>query len=133
MKRRSRCFLLTFAAGTFGLLTAGLLWGQEYSHARIVRLSFVEGTVTVARPDVQEWAQAPVNTPLEEGFKLSTGEGSFAEVEFENGGAIRLGQRALLDFTQLALAASGGKINHLQLEAGLRDIPSPAGKRRGFF
>jgi len=118
MKRRRRCFLLTFAAGTFGLLTAGLLWGQEYSHARIVRLSFVEGTVTIARPDVQEWAQAPVNTPLEEGFKLSTGEGSFAEVEFENGGAIRLGQRALLDFTQLALAASGGKINHLQLEQG---------------
>jgi len=118
MKRRRCCFLLTFAAGTFGLLTAGWLWGQDYSHARIVRLSYVEGTVTMARPDVQEWAQAPVNTPLEEGFKLSTGEGSFAEVEFENGGTIRLGQRALLDFTQLALAASGGKINHLQFEQG---------------
>jgi hypothetical protein len=118
MKRHNRCFLLSFVAGTFGLLTAGLLWGQGYSHARIVRLSFVEGDVTIARPDVQGWAEAPVNTPLEEGFKLSTGEGSFAEVEFENGGTIRLGQRALLDFTQLALTANGGKVNHLQLELG---------------
>jgi hypothetical protein len=78
----------------------------------------VEGDVTVARPDVQGWAQAPVNTPLQEGFKLSTGENSFAEVQFENGGTIRLGQLAMLDFTQLALTAGGGKINHVQLEQG---------------
>ncbi|MBZ5670693.1 MAG: FecR domain-containing protein [Acidobacteriia bacterium] len=118
MKPR-RCFvLLALAAGIFSVLTASLAWAQGYSHARIVRLSFAEGDVTVERPDVQGWAQAPVNTPLQEGFRLSTGENSFAEVQFENGGTIRLGQLAMLDFTQLALTAGGGKINHVRLEQG---------------
>jgi hypothetical protein len=100
------------------LLTAGLLCAQDYSHARVVRLSFVEGTVTVQRPDVPDWAEAPVNTPIQEGFKLSTAEKSFAEVEFENGSTIRLGQLSLLEFSQLALLPSGGKINRLALQQG---------------
>jgi hypothetical protein len=118
MKPRRCFFLLALVAGMFSLPTANPAWAQDYSHARIVRLSFVEGDVTVARPDVQGWAQAPVNTPLQESFKLSTGENSFAEVQFENGGTIRLGQLAMLDFAQLALTAGGGKINHVQLEQG---------------
>jgi hypothetical protein len=95
-----------------------VLWAQDSSHARIVRLSFVEGTVTVQRPDVPDWSEAPVNTPLQEGFKLSTAENSFAEVEFENGSTIRLGQLSLLEFSQLALQTSGGKINRLALQQG---------------
>jgi hypothetical protein len=118
MKPRSCFVLLALLAGLFSLLTANSAWAQADSHARIVRLSYVEGGVTVARPDVEGWAQAPVNTPLQEGFKLSTGENSFAEVQFENGSTIRLGQLALLDFTQLALTANGGKIDHVQLEQG---------------
>jgi hypothetical protein len=91
---------------------------QEYSHARIVRLSFVEGVVTVEGPDVEEWAEALVNTPIQEGFKVSTGEGGFAEVEFENASTARLGQYSLLEFTQLVLAPSGGKVNRLTLHQG---------------
>ncbi|MBI1984286.1 MAG: hypothetical protein HYS61_08820, partial [Acidobacteria bacterium] len=93
-------------------------WAEEYSHARIVRLSFVEGTVTVERPDVEEWAAALVNTPIQEGFKVSTGEDGFTEVEFENVSTARLGQLSLLEFTQLVLAPSGGKINRLTLHEG---------------
>ncbi len=91
---------------------------QDYSHARIVRLSFAEGQVSVQRPEVQEWAEAPVNTPLQEGFKVATGENSFAEVQFENGSTVRLGQLSLLEFTQLGLLPSGGKLNHLALSQG---------------
>lgn len=90
-----------------------------YSHVRIVRLSFTEGTVTVQRPDLPDWSTAPVNTPIQEGFKLSTAPDSFAEVEFENADSTaRLGQRTLLDFTQLALTPEGGKVNRLTLEQG---------------
>jgi hypothetical protein len=64
------------AAGFIALLAVMPVWAQNNSHARVVRLSFVEGEVTVQRPDVQAWAEAPVNTPLQEGFKLSTGENS---------------------------------------------------------
>lgn len=112
--------------GVRGLLSAGLLgvfaasqgWAQVYSHARVVRLSFVEGTVSVEQPAHPGWAEAPVNTPIQEGFKLSTAEDSFAEVEFENTSTARVGQHSQLDFTQLALDANGGKLNRLALEQG---------------
>ncbi len=100
------------------LLTAVMAWPQSYSHVRIVRLSFVEGTVSIQRPDVPEWASAPVNTPIQEGFKLSTTEDSFAEVQFENASTARLGQLSLLEFMELALSPTGGKQNRLTLHQG---------------
>ena len=92
--------------------------GARAFHARIVRLSYVEGDVTIDRPEVQGWAKAPVNTPLQQGFGLSTGNNSFAEIQFENGGTIRLGERALVDLTGLELAADGGKIDQVNLRQG---------------
>jgi hypothetical protein len=118
MMPRIRFLTRILSAGFIALLTVIPAWAQGNSHARIVRLSFVEGSVAVQRPDVQAWAEAPVNTPLQEGFKISTGDNSFAEVQFENGGTIRLGQLALLDFAELELDPNGGKINHVELRQG---------------
>ena len=107
--------LVVVAGGSVGLLAAA----EEYSRARVVRLSFTEGTVTLQRPDLADWAKAPVNTPIQEGFKLSTAENSYAEVEFENAfSTARLGQLSMIEFTQLGLAASGSKINRLKLDQG---------------
>src|ERR1700752_5043339 len=91
---------------------------QEYSHARIVRLSFVEGTVTLLRPSASDWAAAAVNTPIEEGFQLSTDKSSFAEVEFENGSTARVGELSLLKFDQLGLTETGDELNRLTLDHG---------------
>lgn len=91
---------------------------QEYSHARIVRLSFVEGTVTLLRPGASDWANASVNTPIEEGFQLSTDKDSFAEVQFENGSTARVGELSLLKFEELGLAESGHSLNRLALDHG---------------
>ena len=122
MRSRNSFIRLALGGGLITLLAAGMLWAQDDSHARIVRLSLVEGTVTVQRPDVPDWSEAPVNTPLQEGFKLSTAESSFAEVEFENGSTLRLGQLSLLEFSQLALQPSGGKINRLALLRGYATV-----------
>ncbi|MGH9438873.1 MAG: DUF6600 domain-containing protein [Terriglobia bacterium] len=104
------------------LVGAGSLQAQAqrkgFSHVRIVRLSFVDGTVLVKRPGVQEWAKASVNTPIEQGFSVSTSDHSFAEVEFENGSTARLGQLSQLDFTTLALDSKGNKINDLTFAQG---------------
>jgi hypothetical protein len=91
---------------------------DEQSHARIVRLSFVEGNVTLLRPASVDWATAAVNTPIEEGFQLSTDKNSFAEVEFENGSTARVGELSLLKFDQLALSESGEEMNLLTLDQG---------------
>lgn len=97
---------------------ANVVSPSDLSHVRIVRLSFVEGTVTMHRADMADWAAAPANTPIQEGFKLSTAENSFAEVEFENTSTARMGQLSLLDFDQLAATSSGGKLNRMTLEQG---------------
>lgn len=91
---------------------------EEYSHARIVRLSFVEGKVTLLRPASVDWATAAVNTPIEQGFELSTDKDSFAEVEFENGSTARVGELSLVKFDQLALTDSGEELNRLTLDQG---------------
>ncbi|TAM83191.1 MAG: hypothetical protein EPN47_06230 [Acidobacteria bacterium] len=91
---------------------------QANPQVRIVRLSFVDGTVTMYRPDVDQWARAFVNTPIQQGFKIATDANSFAEVEFENGSTVRLGQSSEVDFTRLALSPEGAKINHLSLAQG---------------
>src|ERR1700687_1401146 len=95
------------------VLRAAAPVSAQYYSARVVRLSFVEGAVTLQRPDVPEWASAAVNTPIQEGFKLSPDEKSFAEVEFENGSTARLGQLTRVDFAQLGLTSTGGKVNGL--------------------
>lgn len=88
------------------------------SHVRVVRLSFVEGRAAVRTPGSDQWGEATVNTPIQEGFSLSTDEKSFAEVQFENGSTVRLGQLSVIDFTQLALTAKGDHLNHMALEQG---------------
>ncbi len=112
--------LVQRTAGFFFLVACVSLaaQGEELSHVRIVRLSFAEGVVTVLRSDSSEWATAPVNTPIQEGFKIATGEGGFAEIEFENVSTARIGQGSLLEFTQLALLPSGGKVNRMNLAQG---------------
>ena len=75
---KPRAMRIMAGLGAAVLLGIASAWAQTYSHARVVRLSFVEGTVTVQRPDVADWAEAPMNTPIQEGFKLSTAEDSFA-------------------------------------------------------
>lgn len=118
MRVPTRFVLLGIGVFLFAAFAGVRAWAEEYSHVRIVRLSFTEGTVTVQRPDVGEWAEAPTNTPITEGLKLQTNDNSFAEVEFENSSTARLGQLSLLEFTQLALASSGAKVNRITLHQG---------------
>ncbi len=115
--RRFRFVTFLIAAGIL-VLPAARAAEQGLSHVRVVRLSYVQGTVAVKRPGATEWAKALVNTPIQEGFELSTSANSYAEVQFENGSTARLGELSKLQFSQLALAADGGKLNHLALSDG---------------
>ena len=91
---------------------------QAVSHVRVVRLSYVSGTVGVRRAGAAAWTKALVNTPVQEGFEVSTSADSFAEVEFENGSTARLGELSHLAFDQLALDADGDKLNRMTFEQG---------------
>jgi hypothetical protein len=101
------------------LILPTILFAQKgLSHVRVVRLSYVSGTVGVKRPATTEWAKAQVNTPIQEGFELSTSASSYAEVEFENGSTARLGEFSKVNFDQLAMDEDGNKLNRLTFEQG---------------
>src|SRR5579859_6116146 len=85
---------------SLALLLAG--WrpaAAEASHARIIRLSLVQGDVRFARDvhgdpltsDKAMWEAATLNLPLRQGYVLATDQGR-AEVEFENGDGVPGGE-----------------------------------------
>jgi FecR protein len=83
--------------------------GQHYSdatYAQIVRISYVEGDVRIARGEQNEkpagdtWEKAVTDLPLETGFSLVTGDGR-AEIEFEDASTFYLGENSVLTFNDL--------------------------------
>ena len=88
------------------------------SKARIVRLSEVQGTVQIDRAAGDGFEKAFINLPVIEGSKLKTGKDGRAEVEFEDGSALRLAPDSEVDFTRLALGDDGQKLSTVQLVSG---------------
>jgi hypothetical protein len=117
---QKRKFFLTFLglAALAALLCAAPIGAADngYSYARIVRLSLVSGDVQVVRSAEAKWEPALTNMPIEQGFTIGTNQGR-AEVEFENGGALWLGENSVLQFTELALS-NGGRITKVSLSEG---------------
>jgi hypothetical protein len=107
------------------LLAGGLLASTFFvvsasaeSKARIVRLSDVEGTVQMDRGTGDGLEKAFLNLPVIEGSHLKTGKDGRAEIEFEDGSALRLGPDSELAFTRLALGDDGQKFSTVQLLSG---------------
>ena len=97
------------------LLCGSIARAQGYTHVRIVRLSFVESGAQLQRPG-SDWEQAKLNLPIQQGFRLQTGNG-YAEVEFEKGLAVRLAHNSSLEFTELSLL-DGRRVTKINLSAG---------------
>jgi len=109
-------FFIPLALIAVGFVLPSLPAGaQDYSKIRIVRLSFVEGTVQYRQPG-GDWQDASTNLPIQEGFSLRTTEG-YAEVEFENSLALRLGTNSTVEFPVLAML-NGGRITQLAVAKG---------------
>ncbi len=88
------------------------------SHARIVRLSYVEGDVQIDRADGQGFERAFLNLPIIQGSRLQTRDDGRAEVEFEDGSTLRIVPGTNLSFDQLGLRDSGAKFTFVNLEQG---------------
>src|SRR5258708_1297353 len=104
----------------FGIRVAN----ADTSHARIVRLSMVQGDVRFAR-DVKGdplndsrsgWEGAVLNLPIRQGYVLATDAGR-AEVEFENGAMAFLAENTVLEFFDLS-SEDGGFTTRLILRQG---------------
>jgi hypothetical protein len=111
-----------------GFFVAACLGAPAYadtSHARIVRLSLVQGDVRFAR-DVKgdplsdgsqvSWETAALNLPIRQGYVVATDNGR-VEVEFENGAMAFLAENTVLQFYDLS-SEDGGMTTRLILRQG---------------
>ena len=89
---------------------------QVASHARIVRLSYAEGSVQLSSDRGVE--NATMNVPLAEGNRLLTGSNGWAEVQLEDGSTIRLAPSTQLTFAEMGRDSSGGTLTTVDLDLG---------------
>src|SRR6476659_7539056 len=109
-------FTLVFSLAPFAhAQDAGDEDGHD-SHARIVRLSYVDGQVRLDNGHGYE--SATMNVPLTERNWLQTGSDGWAEVQLEDGSLIRLAPDTVIAFTQLARASSGGTLTTVDIDQG---------------
>jgi len=87
------------------------------SHARIVRLSYVDGDVELDKSDGRSFNTAYMNMPVSHGCRLWARDGQ-AEAEFEDGSSIRLTPDTLVAFSELSLDSNGGRNTTVELEHG---------------
>ena len=96
----------------------------DSSHARIIRLSLVQGDVRFAREAHGDpladskagWENAELNLPIRQGYVLATDNGR-VEVEFENGAMAFLKENTVLEFYDLSLN-DGARTTRLVLRQG---------------
>jgi len=96
----------------------------DLSHARIVRLSLVQGDVRFTRDAHHDpladqkavWEAGVLNLPIRQGYVLATDSGR-AEVEFENGAMAFLAPNTVLEFYDLSLE-DGAKTTRLVVRQG---------------
>lgn len=105
------------------------------SHARIIRLSLVQGDVRFTREAKGDpladqkavWEKAEANLPVRQGYVVATDDGR-AEVEFENGAMAFLNANTVLEFYDLSLD-DGARTTRLVLRQGSASFyVNPAGE-----
>ncbi len=88
------------------------------SQVRIVRLSDVQGSVQIDKNTGLGFENAFLNLPITQGTQLRTGEKGRAEIEFEDGSALRLTPRTTVEFGTLGLTDAGKRISAVTLVEG---------------
>jgi len=86
-----RNFLVwVFLPGFFAVLSSA----QTDVPRGVARISLIQGDVSVQRGDTGDWAAAALNQPLVSGDRISTGDGSQAELQLDHSNILRLGNNA---------------------------------------
>src|SRR5580704_9130982 len=123
--RSSTMFRSIFSFSLFFALSPAVQPASaDASHARVIRLSLVQGDVRFTREahgdpladQKAQWETAEANLPVRQGYVISTDNGR-AEVEFENGAMAFLNENTVLEFFDLSLE-DGARTTRLVLRQG---------------
>ncbi|MBZ5554693.1 MAG: FecR domain-containing protein [Acidobacteriia bacterium] len=92
--------------------------GDEGYQGRVLRLSLVEGDVSLQHGPNDEWLDATINAPLLVGDRLWVGAQGRAEIEFDDGSYVRLASNSVFEVQQLD-QSSNGRYTQVFLSQGL--------------
>jgi hypothetical protein len=133
MLRDKGLILLFFLV--LAMLVVPFVYGDDQpgSHARIVRLSYVEGQAQVSHHIGAGYENATMNVPLVEGDQVRTGNDGWVEIQLENGSMIRLAPESQLTFALLGRFPSGATVTEVNLDEGEAEFSVAAGDEDGPF
>ena len=131
--RRAIAGLAALALGVVSLLAVASAQDAQQGTgqpARAVRLSFVEGQVSLAQGNQVLATQAVANTPLFEGTQLTTSDNGKAEIQFEDGSVVRIAPDSMLTLRVLRGAGAGADAE-LTVNSGLSYFEFQGGGQAG--
>lgn len=127
--RHSACVLaLAFAAAPIQALAQqpnGLLAYTQDGYdedqgggpVRLARFSYIEGEVSWRPGEDQDWSDASVNVPFQQGTEIWLTQGSRAEVQFDDGSTMKLTDSALASFVTM-YSDESGEFTEIRLQGG---------------
>ncbi len=104
------------AAAWFAVAFAIAAPGAELRYAR---LGEMEGTVETRSSTAAQWQKALRNLPLSSGCQVRTAAASRAEIELDDGGALRLGPETLVELSDYLRLSTGQRITLVALDSGV--------------
>jgi hypothetical protein len=84
---------------------------------RMARISWIQGGVTWRPGDDVDWSDAAVNLPLREGAEIWVNPGARAEIQFDDGSFLRLGNGAIATL-QTMFSDDQGEFTEIRLNTG---------------
>ena len=112
------------------LAAAGIARADDGQQARAVRLSYVQGQVQISQGNQAVSSQAVANTPLFEGYQITTGQDGQAEIQFEDGSVARVAPNSGLTLSILRGQGSNGEAE-IVLNGGLGYFELQGGDQAG--
>lgn len=88
---------------------------------RLARIEYLSGKVTWRRDAGAAWANATKNLPLQQDAQIWVTEGGRAEIRFDDGSLLRLGDGAIVTL-QTFYNDAQGKFTELKMNAGLATL-----------
>jgi hypothetical protein len=114
-KPKTQVVIFTLAVAACSLISVSSF---ADSQVRIVRLSDVQGGVQINR-NAHHYEKAFLNLPITQGNQVRTQSDGRAEIEFEDGSALRMAPNTTVEFSQLSLDDSGVRVSKVNIEAGV--------------
>jgi ferric-dicitrate binding protein FerR (iron transport regulator) len=91
---------------------------QPVATKRLARFDFVSGNVTWRADDAASWSKATQNLPLKEGAQIWVTDGGRAELRFDDGSLLRLGNNAVVTI-QTVYSDAEGNFTQIKMTSGL--------------